>query len=110
LLVHGKEKPAEDRPYAGLIFLNDEGSENGGLIFAGHKNAKGEIADSGGSLTFDRWQVKAPAVRVGDRIDAVHEGAVGFCRLDAVVGVGGHLGDAEFLDGSASGPVSVPSK
>jgi len=52
--VHGKETPA-DRPYAGLIFLNDEGSENGGLIFAGHKNAKGEIADAGGSLTFDRY-------------------------------------------------------
>jgi hypothetical protein len=52
--VHGKETPAA-RPYAGLIFLNDEGSENGGLIFAGHKNAKGEVADAGGSLTFDRY-------------------------------------------------------
>ena len=52
--VHGKETPAE-RPYAGLIFLNDEGSENGGLIFAGHKDAKGEVADAGGSLTFDRY-------------------------------------------------------
>ncbi|HEV8238141.1 MAG TPA: hypothetical protein VGS57_02090 [Thermoanaerobaculia bacterium] len=53
--VHGKETASEPRPYAGLIFLNDEGSENGGLIFAGHKNEKGEVADAGGSLTFDRY-------------------------------------------------------
>lgn len=53
---HGKEgKPSEERPYAGLIFLNDEGSENGGLVFAGHKNDKGEVVDSGGSLSFDRY-------------------------------------------------------
>ncbi len=52
---HGKEQRSEDRPYAGLIFLDDEGSENGGLIFAGHKNDKGEIVDSGGSLSFDRY-------------------------------------------------------
>jgi hypothetical protein len=52
--VHGKETPAE-RPYAGLIFLNDEGSENGGLIFAGRKDANGDIADAGGSLSFDRY-------------------------------------------------------
>lgn len=52
--VHGKETPAK-RPYAGLIFLNDEGSENGGLIFAGHKDEKGEVVDAGGSLTFDRY-------------------------------------------------------
>ena len=53
---HGKEvKGGEPRPYAGLIFLNDEGSENGGLIFAGHKNEKGEVVDAGGSLSFDRY-------------------------------------------------------
>ena len=34
--VRGKEaKP--DRPYGGVIFYNDEGTENGGLIFAGHR-------------------------------------------------------------------------
>jgi hypothetical protein len=50
----GKEAPYP-RPQAGLIFLNDEGSENGGLIFGGAKNAKGEVVDSGGSLSFDRY-------------------------------------------------------
>ncbi|HEY4640764.1 MAG TPA: hypothetical protein VII75_05425 [Thermoanaerobaculia bacterium] len=38
-----------------MLFFNDEGSENGGLIFGGHKNEKGEVVSSGGSLSFDRW-------------------------------------------------------
>ncbi|HEY0783897.1 MAG TPA: hypothetical protein VGE98_15680 [Thermoanaerobaculia bacterium] len=52
---HGKEQPAQDRPQAGMIFLNDEGSEIGGLIFGGKKTAKGDVVDSGGSLSFDRY-------------------------------------------------------
>jgi hypothetical protein len=54
IIVRGKEQ-AFDRPQAGMIFYNDEGSENGGLIFGGRRNAKGEIVDSGGSLTFDKY-------------------------------------------------------
>jgi len=54
LIVRGKEQPFE-RPQAGMLFYNDEGSENGGLVFGGHRNAKGEIVDSGGSLTFDKY-------------------------------------------------------
>src|SRR5882724_8259985 len=50
----GKEQPFA-RPQAGMLFYNDEGSENGGLIFGGHRNAKGEVADSGRSLTFDKY-------------------------------------------------------
>ena len=45
----------EGRPQAGLIFYNDEGTENGGLIFGGRKNENGEIVDSGGSLSFDKY-------------------------------------------------------
>jgi hypothetical protein len=55
VIVEGKEQPKVDRPYAGMIFYNDEGSENGGLVFGGHKNAKGEVIDSGGSLSFDQY-------------------------------------------------------
>jgi hypothetical protein len=55
VIVRGKEQPPSDRPQAGMIFYNDEGSENGGLIFGGHKNAQGEVVDSGGSLTFDKY-------------------------------------------------------
>ncbi|HEV2173866.1 MAG TPA: hypothetical protein VGR71_09875 [Nitrospira sp.] len=57
MIVKGKEHPelGEPRPQAGMIFYNDEGSENGGLIFSGRQNEKGEIVDSGGSLSFDKY-------------------------------------------------------
>src|SRR4051812_39813080 len=55
VIVRGKEQPAVDRPQAGMLFYNDEGSENGGLVFSGHQNATGQATDSGGSLSFDRY-------------------------------------------------------
>jgi hypothetical protein len=55
VIVKGKEAPPVDRPQAGMIFYNDEGSENGGLIFGGRMNDKGEVVDSGGSLSFDKY-------------------------------------------------------
>lgn len=56
VIVKGKElPPSEPRPQAGMLFYNDEGSENGGLIFGGRRNEKGEVIDSGGSLSFDKY-------------------------------------------------------
>lgn len=55
VIVKGKESPKIDRPEAGMLFYNDEGTENGGLIFGGHRNEKGEVVDSGGSLSFDKY-------------------------------------------------------
>jgi hypothetical protein len=57
VIVKGKEHPefGKPRPQAGMLFYNDEGSENGGLIFGGRQNEKGEVVDSGGSLSFDRY-------------------------------------------------------
>ncbi len=55
IIVRGKEKPF-DRPQAGMIFYNDEASEIGGLIFGGSRNDKGDIVNSGGSLSFDRFE------------------------------------------------------
>jgi hypothetical protein len=55
IIVRGKER-AFDRPQAGMLFYNDEGSEDGGLIFGGYRNAKGEVVDSGGSLSFDKFE------------------------------------------------------
>lgn len=55
LIVKGKDYP-HPRPQAGMLFFNDEGTENGGLIFAGHKDKDGKIVDSGGSLTFDKYE------------------------------------------------------
>ncbi|NYE30320.1 hypothetical protein HDE78_003289 [Rhodanobacter sp. K2T2] len=55
VIVKGKEQPKVDRPQARMIFFNDEGSENGGLIFGGKRDAHGDVVDSGGSLSFDRY-------------------------------------------------------
>ena len=55
IIVRGKERPFE-RPQAGIIFYNDEASEVGGLIFGGHRNAQGEVVNSGASLSFDRYE------------------------------------------------------
>ncbi|MES2129564.1 MAG: hypothetical protein V4463_20010 [Pseudomonadota bacterium] len=43
------------RPMAGMLFFNDEGTENGGLIFNGSLGKDGKPS-SGLSLTFDRYQ------------------------------------------------------
>lgn len=52
--VHGKEQQHKDRSdVAGLIFINDEGTENGGLIFSGSKS-KGKV-DGSGHLSFDQY-------------------------------------------------------
>jgi hypothetical protein len=55
VIVKGKEFPKVDRPEAGLLFYNDEGTENGGLIFGGHRNGNGEVVNSGVSLSFDKY-------------------------------------------------------
>jgi hypothetical protein len=55
VIVKGKESPKVDRPGAGILFFNNEGTENGGLVFGGHRNEKGEVVDSGGSLSFDKY-------------------------------------------------------
>jgi hypothetical protein len=53
LIAHGKEYP-HPRPRAGMLFYDDEGTEQGGLVFSGRKGADGK-GDSGLSLTFDRY-------------------------------------------------------
>jgi hypothetical protein len=46
VIVRGTEAPRRDRPQTGMIFYNDEGTEIGGLIFSGHRDATGfEIRD-----------------------------------------------------------------
>ena len=55
VIVKGKEQPPQDLPHAGMLFYNDEGSENGGLIFGGRKDGNGNVVDSGGSLSFDKY-------------------------------------------------------
>ena len=43
------------RTFAGMLFINEEGTENGGFLQRGSIDANGKI-DSGLSLTFDRFR------------------------------------------------------
>ncbi|CAM5227087.1 hypothetical protein [Rhodanobacter lindaniclasticus] len=54
-IVKGKDHP-HPRPQAGMLFYNDEGTENGGLVFGGYTDKDGKVVDSGGSLTFDKYE------------------------------------------------------
>jgi hypothetical protein len=52
----GKETQRPDRSdVAGLLFINDEGTENGGLVQNGTAAKDGKV-DAGLSLTFDRFR------------------------------------------------------
>ncbi len=53
-IIRGEEYE-HPRTQAGMLFYNDEGSEVGGLIFAGGTDEEGNVR-SGGSLTFDRYE------------------------------------------------------
>lgn len=46
--------PGHHSNTAGMLFMNDEGTETGGLIFRGYKDAEGNIRSSG-HLAFDRY-------------------------------------------------------
>ena len=53
--IHGKEVARPDRQdSAGLIFVNDEGTEDGGLIYGGKKDAAG-APSSFSHLSFDQY-------------------------------------------------------
>jgi hypothetical protein len=70
VVVRGKENPRADRPYAGMLFYNDEGTENGGLVFGGHRDANGNIVDSGVSLSFDRYGATSQFVQLAGVSDS----------------------------------------
>lgn len=54
--MQGKEGARPDRrSFAGMIFVNEEGTENGGLIQKGSISEDGRVS-SGLSLTFDRFR------------------------------------------------------
>jgi len=50
----GKEYPRTDRDATGMLFNNEEGTENGGLIFGGNKEKNG-VTHSWGHLSFDEY-------------------------------------------------------
>jgi hypothetical protein len=53
-IIKGREYPHEDRKTAGILFFNEEGTENGGLIFGGSHDKDGRL-QSYGHLSFDRY-------------------------------------------------------
>jgi hypothetical protein len=54
IIVKGKEQPHPSRKSAGVLFFNDEGTENGGLIFGGEKK-DGKVSGYG-HLSFDPYE------------------------------------------------------
>jgi hypothetical protein len=54
LIFKGTEHPFPNRQAAGILFFNDEGTENGGLLYGGAK--KGQNVGSGGHLSFDQYE------------------------------------------------------
>src|SRR5205085_8351941 len=73
--IKNVEHPRDDRETAGMIFLNDEGSEVGGMVYGGYKDAKGNV-ESHGHLSFDQYG----ATQVFS-IDAFEENEVRSSRL-----------------------------
>lgn len=121
VIVKGKEQPKVDRPQAGMIFFNDEGSENGGLIFGGKRDATGNVVDSGGSLSFDRYNANQVVQLLG--VDDKDNSMAGMAVSDSEENGNGHRriwvgrsadGEARLslMDtaGNARIQVKVPSK
>lgn len=54
IVIKGKETPHPNRKSAGLLFFNDEGTENGGLIFGGMNKDGTKV--SSGHLSFDAYE------------------------------------------------------
>ncbi|VXB51202.1 hypothetical protein [Massilia sp. 9I] len=70
--MQGKERARPDRSsFAGMIFINEEGTENGGFLQKGSIGADGKIA-SGLSLTFDRFR-QDQALQLLTNDSAVHQ-------------------------------------
>lgn len=55
IVIKGKEHPHPNRSTAGILFFNDEGTENGGLTFGGAKDKTGQ-ATGFGHLSFDEYE------------------------------------------------------
>jgi len=65
------------RDLAGLLFYNDEGTENGGLVFNGRLGKDGKPS-SGVSLTFDRYEQDQQMQLLGIDEAGTHSAALAF--------------------------------
>lgn len=55
IYLKGQEHPHPNRKTAGMLFLNEEGTENGGLIFGVEKDKDGKVSGHG-HLSFDAYE------------------------------------------------------
>jgi len=76
LIVKGKEYP-HDRQTAGMLFFNDEGTENGGLIFGGMKGKGGKV-QSYGHLSFDQYMGDQVTVLNAEQEDGQQHSGIQF--------------------------------
>ncbi len=76
LIVKGKEYP-HDRQTAGMLFFNDEGTENGGLIFGGLKSKDGKV-QSWGHLSFDQYMGDQVAVLDAGEEEGIRHAGIQF--------------------------------
>jgi hypothetical protein len=78
MIVKGKEYPHPDgRKVAEMIFYNDEGTENGGLIWGGNKAKDGKVS-SYGHLSFDNYEQDQVMVIEGNQDE---EGKSSFIQI-----------------------------
>jgi hypothetical protein len=54
-IVKGKEYAHQDRKAAGMLFYDNEGTEDGGLIFGMLKDAQGKVTEANVHLSFDQY-------------------------------------------------------
>jgi hypothetical protein len=73
--VQGKEIQRPDRKATGMLFLDDESTEMGGLIFGGNKDKDGKISTNG-HLSFDQY--------MQDQIFSIDAGREGQSRWSAI--------------------------
>jgi len=78
-VVSGKTYPRGGGNRAGFIFFNDEGNENGGLIYGGRRDRDGTFHAEGALLfdQFDQDQVAGDHIRRRERSPAGRVSGVG---------------------------------
>ena len=72
IIIKGQEMPHPDRSTAGMLFFNDEGTENGGLIFGGQKGSDGKVVNYG-HLSFDQYMQDQTIVLEGDQEGSAYD-------------------------------------
>src|ERR1700734_2539483 len=102
LYLHGKEIQRPDRgDSAGMLFVNDEGTEDGGLIYSGAKEV-GKSPSSSSHLSFDQYDQDQTLVLEASLEDGKRASGV------TVNDVGGYVITPEFI-ADAERVKSMPS-